>query len=48
MQKKRILSRNGAEKLTAFAQHWVPMEERYIAAFDVIDRCDTVIKGDSL
>jgi len=45
-QKRRILSRNGAEKLAAFTQRWIPMEERYIAVFDVMSRCDPVIKGD--
>ncbi len=47
-QKRRILSRNGLEKLTAFTQLWIPMEERYIAAFDVMNRCNMVIKGDIL
>lgn len=39
-QKKRILERNGAEKLSDFTQMWIPMEERYIAAFDIENRCD--------
>jgi len=44
-QKKRILKRNGPEKLVAFTQRWIPMEERYISAFDIENRCDMVIKG---
>ncbi len=42
-QKGRILARNGAEKLNDFTQRWIPMEEAYIAAFDVENRCDMVI-----
>ena len=47
-QKRRILNRNGAEKLNAFTQRWIPMEERYIAAFGIMNRCSMVIKGDIL
>ena len=45
-QKNRIFRRNGPEKLVAFTQHWIPMEERYISAFDIDNRCDMVIKGE--
>ena len=45
-QKRRILNRNGTEKLVTFTERWLPMEERYIAAFDVMNRCDMVIKGE--
>ena len=44
-QKSRILRRDGPGKLVAFTQRWIPMEERYISAFDIENRCDMVIKG---
>ena len=45
-QKNRILRRDGPGKLVAFTQRWIPMEERYISAFDIDNRCDMVIKGE--
>jgi len=46
-QKKRILQRNGAEKLNDFTNRWIPMEERYIAAFDIESRCDMTVGRDT-
>lgn len=34
-QLHRITLRNGAEMAAMFCERWIPMEERYIAAFDV-------------
>ncbi len=45
-QKNRIFRRNGPGKLVAFTQRWIPMEERYISAFDIENCCDMVIKGE--
>jgi len=42
-QKARILARNGREKLNDFTQKWIPMEERYIAAFDIENLCDMTV-----
>lgn len=39
-QRRRLLAREGAEKAEAFARRWIPLEERYFAAFDVAGRCD--------
>lgn len=39
----RILKRNGPEKLERFKNEWIPMEEKYFAAFDIKSKCDFVI-----
>ena len=39
-QRRRLLAREGAEKVQDFALRWIPLEERYFAAFDVAGRCD--------
>ena len=39
VQRKRILERNGEEKLAVFLNRWIPMEERYFEAFDVQEKC---------
>ncbi len=39
-QIRRITQRNGSERLTAFLEKWIPLEERYFAAYDVARRCD--------
>ncbi len=39
-QRRRLLAREGAEKAQVFARRWIPLEERYFAAFDVAGRCD--------
>lgn len=38
VQRKRILERNGEEKLAVFLNRWIPMEERYFAAFGMRER----------
>ncbi|MBR0312025.1 MAG: uridine kinase [Oscillospiraceae bacterium] len=38
VQRKRILERNGEEKLEVFLNRWIPMEERYFAAFGMRKR----------
>ncbi len=47
-QKKRILERNGAEKLNDFTRMWIPMEERYLAEFDIESRCDMTVGRETL
>ena len=39
-QMKRIISRNGAEKARQFAEKWIPLEEKYFAAYDIQSECD--------
>lgn len=36
----RIEERNGKAALKAFAEKWIPMEERYFEAFQIEKRCD--------
>ncbi len=42
-QKKRIIQRNGKEQAEMFFNKWIPMEEKYFEAYDVLNRCDIVI-----
>lgn len=42
-QLRRILLRNGEEKARMFAQKWIPMEERYFAAFGTKTHADAVV-----
>lgn len=39
-QLRRIVERNGAEKAEMFKKRWIPLEEKYFAAFDIENRCD--------
>ena len=39
-QLRRILARNGPETARVFQDRWIPLEERYFAAFQVEQRCD--------
>lgn len=39
-QLRRILQRNGEEGLAQFQNRWIPMEEKYFAAFRIQERCD--------
>jgi len=38
-QLERVRRRNGEAALEVFSEKWIPLEERYFAAFDVADRC---------
>ena len=42
-QMRRIRLRNGEEKAQIFAAKWIPMEERYFAAYDVRHSANTII-----
>lgn len=44
-QLRRIRHRSGEEKARVFAEKWIPLEERYFAAFDLERRCDMVLEG---
>ena len=39
-QRRRTVERNGSEGSKAFFEHWIPMEEKYFAAFSIPKRCD--------
>ena len=39
-QRRRILERNGEERLQDFLSKWIPMEEAYFAAFSVKENAD--------
>ena len=45
LQRKRILKRNGEALAHRFFNEWIPMEETYIAALHVKERCNMVIKA---
>lgn len=39
VQKQRILTRNGTEGWNAFETRWIPLENRYFAAYDIPGHC---------
>lgn len=43
-QMERILHRNGREAASLFRDRWIPLEERYFAAYQIRERCDLAIK----
>jgi uridine kinase len=43
LQDARILARNGADALEVFQTRWIPLENKYIEALDVLSQCDIVI-----
>lgn len=44
-QMRRIAERSGAEKAEQFRRRWIPLEEKYFAAYSPADRCDLCING---
>ncbi len=43
-QRRRILLRNGPERLKLFEERWIPYERRYEAAFGIRSRADILIR----
>ncbi|MBE6693889.1 MAG: uridine kinase [Ruminococcaceae bacterium] len=43
LQRARILKRNGAEKLKAFENKWIPLEDMYFSEFQIPQKCHKVI-----
>lgn len=41
-QLKRIERRNGADALTVFREHWIPLEEKYFTVLQIAERCDCI------
>lgn len=44
-QARRIRRRNGEEKAVLFRDRWIPLEERYFAAFRIEERCDFILSA---
>ena len=45
VQRKRILARNGVEKLAVFIERWIPLEEKYFSSLGVEKAADIVLDG---
>lgn len=43
-QRRRILARDGPARLEVFLHRWIPLEEAYLAAYDIPRRCDHRIR----
>lgn len=43
-QLRRVIQREGKEKAKIFKTRWIPLEEKYFAAFDIARRCDLRIE----
>ncbi len=43
VQKKRIISRNGEVVWEQFKTRWIPMEEKYLSAFNIKSSCDFTV-----
>ena len=43
LQETRILARNGKEALSMFRSRWIPLENRYFEALDILSQCDLVV-----
>lgn len=44
-QMHRILERSGSEKAEQFRRRWIPLEEKYFAAYSLAERCDLRINN---
>ena len=44
VQKERILRRSGEERLQAFLEKWIPMEEAYFEAYGIREAADVVLE----
>ena len=45
-QLRRIMLRNGEETAKMFCDRWIPLEERYFAAYHIMERCDLRFDSD--
>jgi hypothetical protein len=43
LQLSRILARNGKAALKTFENRWIPLENKYFEALDILSQCDIVI-----
>ena len=46
LQIKRILARNGKDALKMFQERWIPLENRYFQALNILSQCDLVIDAE--
>lgn len=44
-QMERVTAREGEERARVFREKWIPLEEKYFAAYEVERRCDFRLKG---
>lgn len=44
-QMERVVLREGEERAQVFRDRWIPLEERYLSAFDLESRCDFRLEG---
>ena len=42
-QAARISARNGADALPMFQERWIPLENKYFEALDILSQCDIII-----
>lgn len=42
-QMTRILKRDGSVKAKVYAEKWIPLEEKYFKAYDLMNNCDAVL-----
>ena len=45
VQRRRIQARNGERALEAFLEKWIPLEERYLAAYAIREKAHIVPEG---
>lgn len=45
-QLQRILKRNGAQALEAFASKWIPLENEYFDRLKIREKCDLIIRAE--
>ena len=43
LQLKRLEQREGAEGVKEYERIWIPMENKYIAYYDLVPACDIII-----
>lgn len=48
LQQKRLLAREGEQKLAMFNARWIPLEETYFAALNVERQADLVLVSPSV
>ena len=46
MQLERIEKRNGLEKRKVFQEKWIPMEEVYFSAFQIMENADIILRNE--
>ena len=44
-QMERIICRNGKDMAERFRNEWIPMEEKYFAAYDIKKQADIYLKN---